>query len=309
MGFNISGLAINKNYEKEFDKLQKELGWNLEKQSEINFETASANWTEEGICNVYFSENGTLIFMGMDMCTDSFPLKNENTLTFALSETSMAFNINYCENGVEKRTIMEVNDERMTDDGDKLEVEEKSEDTSEIIWNQIEKVIGKRFWDIEPNEKATRYVFSKNIGGKSLEDVFYDIDKPISKEDLSEKFSDDELFNYFDQIIEFAQKNQINAFLIPWCHKENSRKFMNLLGIVTEISNRPNLSHLITKRMPLERFKMLCHFDPDKIDTRISTQMMKELNMIMINKSSNKNVNQDRQQSKPIEKKWWEFWK
>ncbi|MBK6665518.1 MAG: hypothetical protein IPG48_05030 [Saprospiraceae bacterium] len=48
--------------------------------------------------------------------------------------------------------------------------------------------------------------FSKNIGGKSLEDVFYDIDKPISKEDLSEKFSDDELFNYFDQIIEFAQK-------------------------------------------------------------------------------------------------------
>jgi hypothetical protein len=33
MGFNISGLAINKNYENYFDELKKELGWNLKKQS------------------------------------------------------------------------------------------------------------------------------------------------------------------------------------------------------------------------------------------------------------------------------------
>ena len=176
MGFNISGLAINKNYEQEFDKLQQELGWNLEKQSEIDFETASSNWTEDGVCNVYFSENGTLIFIGMDMCTDSFPLKNDNTLTFALSETSMAFNINYCENGIEKRSIMEVNEDRMTDEGKKLEVEEKSEDTSEIIWNQIEKVIGKRFWDIEPDEMALRYVFSK---GKNQEPILENEEKQI----------------------------------------------------------------------------------------------------------------------------------
>ena len=161
MAFNISGLAINKNYENEFVELQKELGWNLEKQSEIDFETASSNWTEDGICDVYFTEKGTLIFMSMDMCAESWSLKNDNTLTFALSETSMAFNINYNENGIEKRSIMEVNDERMQDEGEKLGIEDKSEDTSEIIWNQIEVVIGKRFWDIEPNEKAVRYVFGK----------------------------------------------------------------------------------------------------------------------------------------------------
>jgi len=161
MGFNISGLAINKNYENDFDQLQKELGWNLEKQSEIDFEKASSNWMEDGICNVYFTENGTLMFIGMDMCRDSFPLKNDNSLSFALSETSMVFNINYCEKGIEKRSIMEVNDERIIDEGEKLEVEIKSEDTSEIIWNQIEKVIGKRFWDIEPEEKAVMYTFNK----------------------------------------------------------------------------------------------------------------------------------------------------
>jgi len=159
MGFNISGLAINKNYENDFDSLQKELGWNLKKETEIDFETASSNWKEDGICDVYFSENGTLLFISMEMCTESFPLKNDNSLTFALSETSMAFYINYCENGIEKRSIMEVNDERMQDEGEKLEVENNAEDTSEIIWNQLEVVIGKRFWVIEPDEKATRYLF------------------------------------------------------------------------------------------------------------------------------------------------------
>jgi hypothetical protein len=162
MGFNISGLAINKNYESEFNNLQKELGWNLEKQAEINFETASSNWKDDGICDAYFSEKGTLLFVSMDMCTDSWPLKNDSTLTFALSETSMAFNINYCENGIEKRSIMEVEEQRMKDTGEKLKVEEKSADTAEIIWNQMEVVIGKSFWSIDPGEKAVRYVFVKN---------------------------------------------------------------------------------------------------------------------------------------------------
>ncbi len=161
MGFNLSGLAINKNYADEFGKLQKELGWNLEQQSEIDFEAASSNWKDEGICDVYFSEKGTLLFMNIDMCTEPWPLEKNNTLTFALSETSMAFNINYCENGIEKRSITEVEGQRMRDEGEKLSVEDQSEDTSEIIWNQLEVVIGKRFWDIEPDEKAVRYVFAK----------------------------------------------------------------------------------------------------------------------------------------------------
>ena len=172
MGFNISGLAINKNYENDFEKLQQDLGWNLEKDAEIDFETASENWTEEGICNVYFSEKGTLIFLNMDMCSESYPIKDANTLTFALSETVMAFNLNYCENGIEKRSIIEVNDERMQDEGEILDVEVNSEDTSELIWNQIEVVLGKRFWDIELEEKATRFIFkdSQNSSAEILKE-------------------------------------------------------------------------------------------------------------------------------------------
>ena len=54
----------------------------------------------------------------------------------------------------------------MHDEGERLEVENKSEDASEIIWNQIEVVIGKPFWDIEPDEKAIRYVFAKTKAHK-----------------------------------------------------------------------------------------------------------------------------------------------
>ncbi len=161
MGFNLSGLAINRNFEKDFDKLQEELGWNLEMQSEINFETASSNWKDDGICDAYFSERGTLLFVSMDRCGESWPLKNYNTLTFVLSEISMAFSFNYCEHGILKRSIMEVEDERLQDEGERLEVEDRSEDTSELIWNQIEVVTGKRFWDIETDEWAVRYLFSK----------------------------------------------------------------------------------------------------------------------------------------------------
>ncbi|MGC3947590.1 MAG: hypothetical protein QM762_24310 [Chryseolinea sp.] len=161
MGFNVSGLVINKNYKANFDALQKELGWNLQKQADILFEEASSNWKDDGICDVYFSEKGTLMFISMDMCAEAWGLKEANTLTFALSETSMAFNLNYCEKGVEKRSIMSVEDNRMSDEGAKLEVESKSEDVSEIIWNQMEVVLGKSFWSIDPGEKAERYIFVK----------------------------------------------------------------------------------------------------------------------------------------------------
>ncbi|MCZ8216409.1 MAG: hypothetical protein O9262_09240 [Cyclobacteriaceae bacterium] len=163
MGFNVSGLVINQNYENNFEDLQKKLGWNLKKEGEINFETASSNWKGEDICDVYFSEKGTLMFMSLEMCAQPWLLKEANTLTFVLSETSMIFSLNYAVNGVLVRTILEVEGNRMKETGEKLAIEKKSEDTSAIIWNQIEVVLGKSFWSIEPSEKADRYLFSKDM--------------------------------------------------------------------------------------------------------------------------------------------------
>ena len=319
MGFNISGIAIDKNYESEFKNLQKEFGWTLEKQSEINFETASSNWKDEGICDVYFSEQGTLLFISMDMCADSWSLKADKTLTFALSETSMAFNISYCENGIEKRAIMEVEGNRMSDEGDKLEVESKSVDASEIIWNQLEVIMGKRFWDIDPSEKAIRYLFSKEkkpiqetakvanvVKPKQAATNEVIGDKPISKEDLKNNYTDKQLIQAFDQIIKFSQDNQINIFIHPWAHKNYSRKYMNLFSIITEIESRPKLNSEIAKRLPQARFDMICRFDPEKVDSKTNNKMLAELNKIKLNHS---NASANAVSKVNVNKKWWEFWK
>lgn len=159
MGFNISGIVINKNYKDNLNDLTKQFNWQLQFDTEIDFETASENWKDEGICDIYFSDKGTILFINMDMCVDAWKINDGNSLTFALSETSMAFNLNYCVGTETVRSIMEVNGEVMNDEGQKLAVDEQSADTSEIIWGQVGEVLGKSFWDIEPEEKAYRYKF------------------------------------------------------------------------------------------------------------------------------------------------------
>jgi len=75
------------------------------------------------------------------------------------------------------------------------------------------------------------------------------------------------------------------------------------LAIINEILKRPNLKTHILKRMPFERFNMLCKFDPDRIDTKTNQKMMEELYMINL-----KGAVPPQKVVLP-EKKWWQFWK
>lgn len=157
MGFNIAGIVINKNLENSIETIEKAFSWNLAFVEEINFEQASENWKEESICDIYFSSNGTFIFLNMEMCIDEYKMKGSKVLTYALSETSMSFNVNITENGFITRSLMESDGQVFVNKGEKLEIEYTTNDTSEIIWNQIEEISGENFWDIEPSNKALRY--------------------------------------------------------------------------------------------------------------------------------------------------------
>ena len=99
MGFNISGIATAINLQSNLGLIEKEIGFKLTFEKEIDFETASSNWKEEGICDIYYTENATLIFINFEYTTNAYSFQNQPTLTFALSETSMAFCFYYCENG------------------------------------------------------------------------------------------------------------------------------------------------------------------------------------------------------------------
>mgnify|MGYP006333186415 CR=1 FL=1 len=56
MGFNISGLVIDKNYENKILELQQILDYELTFDKEVNFEEASENWKSDKYCDIYFSE-------------------------------------------------------------------------------------------------------------------------------------------------------------------------------------------------------------------------------------------------------------
>ena len=191
MGINISGIAINRNYENDFEELTEALGWKLQKQAEINFGAAVSNWKEKGICDVYFTENGTILFVNMELCIESRGTENDHVLTFILSETSMTFSLHYAEKGDLKRIFIGDNDKQVFSSGQPLEVEATTADMSNIIWNQLAVVIGKSFWDIEHDEKAYRYIFvdekEKVVPLRSASQEIYENEEDVSKADTGPK--------------------------------------------------------------------------------------------------------------------------
>ena len=52
MGFNISGMVIDNNFNKCIDAFQDAMQWGIEVVEEINFEQASANWTPDDTVNI-----------------------------------------------------------------------------------------------------------------------------------------------------------------------------------------------------------------------------------------------------------------
>jgi hypothetical protein len=159
MGFNIAGVVINKNYEGKLEELQDDLGLKFTREKEITYEEASANWKDDALVDVYFSKNGTLLFMAMDMCIEGYSIAQQHVLTFAYSETSMAFTLNYYEDDDLKRSIMEVNNEKTDDEGDPLPEEAQTSDTADLIVKKISSVLGESFWDIDVAAPAIRCRF------------------------------------------------------------------------------------------------------------------------------------------------------
>ena len=160
MGYNISGLVIDKNYENEIEQLEQILGEKLIFEKEVDFEKGSENWKEDNYCDIYFSEKGTLIFISMERGAFEFNIKNQKAFSFALSEMTMTFAVNYTENENMIRSFVETEGgERPQDIGDKLNFEKTENDASELIHHLIESTLSKSFWSIELEEKCKRYKF------------------------------------------------------------------------------------------------------------------------------------------------------
>ncbi|KFF05835.1 hypothetical protein [Flavobacterium reichenbachii] len=178
MGFNFTGIVVNKNYEDDINVLAKDLGLgNLKYEEEIEFSEAhhyvSKNTRH---CVVYPAENGTLIFLCQPLLNIERIAKNEEVLSFLISEYSMTFFFEYYK---KDRSVINLNnsnsvfecvrskilitDNEIAEYGDKLPIESSNNlDTMDTIFHLISEVLGQEFGSIDMNCKIKTYYMSSD---------------------------------------------------------------------------------------------------------------------------------------------------
>ena len=156
MGFNIAGLVINQNYDKNIDKLSKDLKWGIEVIGEISFEEASSNWTPDGEFRLYFSEKATIIYFPRDWVAEQSHSKTSDTLNYAYSATAMAFQVDLFKKGGLVRSIFEHEGDRKMSQGDPLELEKDNETADGLTFALFDELLNGNFNDIDLSEKAYR---------------------------------------------------------------------------------------------------------------------------------------------------------
>ena len=168
MGLNISGLVIDKNYENNLTELETIIGEKLVFEKELTFEETLENWKEDTYCDIYFSKNGTLVILSMEIGGFEFYADNQTAFSFVLSEMTMMFVVNYTKNGELLRYIME-SDEMNEDKGVPLDFEKNSEDdVYELIYHLLEKTLGESFDDIDLEARCYRYSFKEKTNNSSI---------------------------------------------------------------------------------------------------------------------------------------------
>ncbi len=215
MGINIAGIAINKSYQDQIEELGKDLNFILLTQEKVSFEVASANWTDKGLAYIYFTDFSTLVFLEMSLASLPFSIPYRNVLTFSLSETVMAFSLNYSEGNTCKRSLIEWNGVIKEDKGIPFEFEREYGDVSGIIWRKLDDVLGIPFVAIGLDREAIKCKVSWGNPEASKQSLHYkEANKPIptspqhQKELLAEftQFSNSKVFEEF-HVKEHALKN------------------------------------------------------------------------------------------------------
>jgi hypothetical protein len=161
MGFNFTGIAINKNYQDKIEEVSQIFDMKLTLKEEIYFENAMSSHKPDDTCDIYFFENCTIVFLSEPIQLNLNKLSiNRQIASFMASETAMVFELEVSENQQTIRYMTEFNNDRMEDEGDKFE-DEDEDDGMEVVFKGIANTINKSFWGIEPDEKAYRYSISQ----------------------------------------------------------------------------------------------------------------------------------------------------
>lgn len=156
MGYNIAGLVIANNYEKDINKLSQDLKWGIEVTEEITYEIASANWTPANEFRLYFSDKATMIFFSHEWVVNQYRSRYFDTLNYAYSETFMAYGFDLFQQGILIRSIMEHEGQIKMQRGGSLELEKANPSVSGLTFATINSLLEEDFTRISGSQIAYR---------------------------------------------------------------------------------------------------------------------------------------------------------
>lgn len=157
MSLNISGLAFNTNFDKNIEGLSQVLNWDLAFVQEINFEAASSNFKDEAFLDVYYGQEGSIVFLSSMEKFNAAKTRGIKALNFNVSDTTKTYLLQVLEDGNSLR-FKQANQDAVTQSvGEPLEIEKAIPDISEQIFHTMESVTGSRFNEIDPQAVCYRY--------------------------------------------------------------------------------------------------------------------------------------------------------
>ena len=157
MGYNIAGIVISDNFNRDIRQLENELKYGIEIIEEVSFETASSNWTPDDEFRLHFTDKATLIFFPHKEVYNIFGIPSKDSMSYAYSATAMAFELNVYRNGKPIREISENSEQGRTfNRGEKLEIEDENESTDSLIFKLIDLHLNESFYGIDLNAISFR---------------------------------------------------------------------------------------------------------------------------------------------------------
>ncbi len=270
MGFHISGFALNECLKDKEESLKEILGLELEFEREINFETALENWKDEGVIDVYFGKEFTLIFVHENSCTFKNCFYNEADVSiFSVHDISSTYVFEHRQN------------ELMINGNESLEIDYTEDDCSERIWNEVSKFIGYSFWNIDPSGFAIRFSVKTQTYKSNKKNSFslFNFRKnsyliPFNEKNLKNKYSKSKLLKLFDKMIKHAQRNSVNVFLQPNYFIGLQKTFMlNLIEIKKAITQYDDLLIQVNQKMPANTFRIIGNIQEEQIDEKTKLEL------------------------------------
>ena len=172
MGYNFTGITIDKNFEKDPSKVIKFLGLPLLFEQEIDFESGSG-YKDGEYFDIFFSDKGTSIYTYEPIEMEPEQSQDCSVLSYVVSETSMVFFMALDKNGKRIRELIEHEGEISDNIGEPLEVE-KNHHLMDSIIKQKEIMFGYNFYQMPAEFIGYRYKLAKVTKEDIYRAPFYD---------------------------------------------------------------------------------------------------------------------------------------